>query len=135
MVLERDRLFNIWFQDKTNMLKRLQYTKYRNKCTKHFSRIRNEYDKQKILECNGDVKKIWDNINRILGNKKRSTDDVILKYMSGNSKQDICNNFATTFKNDIDSITHDCNDKLLNRADYSSETCVSMRWRPVSSKE
>ncbi|KAG7305791.1 hypothetical protein JYU34_009931, partial [Plutella xylostella] len=135
MILERDRLFILWCNDKSNMLKRLNYTRLRNKCNKLFFKIRNEYTKRKIIECNGNIKKIWENINNLLGRTKQSTDDLIQKYIKDKSQEEISNNFAYTFINDIDKIVHDCDKKFLDRTDYVNTSPVCMRWKPATARQ
>ncbi|XP_049886501.1 uncharacterized protein LOC126380976 [Pectinophora gossypiella] len=136
IMLERDRLFKIWSNEPKNMIKRLNYTTYRNKCMKTCLKRRNEYDKQCILDCNKNIKKIWDKLNSLLGNDKQSLDDIITKSMNNQSNlTDICNNFAATFSDEIEDIKHICNDTWLDRDTYVSKPSVSMRWSPVSSKQ
>lgn len=47
------------------MLKRLAYTKYRNRCQKAISKSKNEYDKKCILDCKNNNKKVWEKMNTI----------------------------------------------------------------------
>lgn len=81
MIQKRDRLFNIWCNEPKNMINRLNYTKYRNKCSKAIFKSKVEYDKKSILDCNKNIKKIWDKINSLLGNEKQSIDNLILTNM------------------------------------------------------
>lgn len=133
MVLEVDKLFLIWSNDPKNMVKRLTYTKHRNRCNKLIFKSRNEYDRQNIINCNNNIRKLWDRINTLLGNKKQTLDTLILSNMKdqGSEKQ-ICNKFANTFSNEIISIKHTCGKKFLDRNNYVQKKDVCMRWQPVS---
>ncbi|CAH2088032.1 unnamed protein product [Euphydryas editha] len=71
MIAERDRLFTLWSYDPKNMVKRLAYTKYRNKCTKLINKCNNDFVKQSIVNCNNNIRKIWEKINLILGKEKK----------------------------------------------------------------
>lgn len=70
MIRERDRLFEVWSNEPKNILKRLNYTRLRNKCQKSINRRKNKYDENSILECNNDIKKLWEKINSLIGNSK-----------------------------------------------------------------
>ncbi|XP_060805091.1 uncharacterized protein LOC132902787 [Amyelois transitella] len=136
MVKEKDRLFKIWCSDTKNMIKRLNYTRYRNKCQKVIFRSNVEYDKKTIIDCNNNIKKIWDKINALLGNKKQSLDELILNNMKNNGSIDvICNEFANTFSNEIKQIKHSCDQKWLDRNSYINPSSVFMRWQPVDSND
>ncbi|XP_047025545.1 uncharacterized protein LOC124642082 [Helicoverpa zea] len=135
LIKERDRLFKVWCNDPKNMIKRLEYTKYRNKCYKTITKCSNEYDKQSIINCNKNIKKIWDRINILLGNSKQSLDTVILSNMQAQgSTKDIADGFATTFDEEIQQIKHICNDKWLSRHSYVQKPDINMRWQPVTHK-
>lgn len=136
MIKERDRLFTIWSADPKSMIKRLAYTSYRNKCNKAITKKRNEYDKNCILECNKNIKKMWDRINAMMGNDKKSLDTLILNSMEGQGNvSDICNKFADNFSREISLVKHVCNNKWLNRNDYVSKAEVCMRWQPVEARK
>ncbi|XP_047024633.1 uncharacterized protein LOC124633450 [Helicoverpa zea] len=135
MIKEKDRLFELWSNEPKNMLKRLNYTKFRNKCQKAIVKSKNIYDKKSILECNKNIKKIWERINTMLGNNKQSVDDLIISNMNGqDSVIDISNNFASTFDREIEEIKHKCQDIWLDRKTYVKTSDMSMRWQPVSPK-
>lgn len=134
MIKERDRLFHIWSEEPRNMLKRLNYTKYRNKCQKAINKSKNIFDKNSIYQCNKNIKKVWERINSMLGNTKKSLDNTILSNISmQGSVKDICNKFADTFSKEIYDIKHNCNKKWLERNSYVSPVDISMRWQPVTS--
>lgn len=136
MILERDRLFMVWSNEPKNMLKRLNYTRYRNKCNKAVLKSKNEYDKLSIINCNKNIKKVWDKINNLLGKVKPSLDKSVLNTMEKQgSVRDICNKFAYNFSNEIEKIKHSCNDKWLNREEYVNRSNVCMRWQPVCSND
>ncbi|KAI5637432.1 reverse transcriptase (RNA-dependent DNA polymerase) domain-containing protein [Phthorimaea operculella] len=135
MILERDRLFIVWSNDPKNMVKRLNYTKFRNKCHKLIFKSRNKYDMQCILDCNNNIKKLWDRINILLGKDKQCLDRVILGYMGINeTTKNICNKFSCTFSEEIECIKHICDIKLLDRTTYTTNLNMSMRWQPVDSQ-
>lgn len=132
MITERDRLFESWSNDAKNMIKRLQFTRYRNKCCKAITKCKNKYDKQSILDCNKNIKKIWDKINTMMGKEKQSLDSIILSNMEESNEKAICDKFANTFTTEIEQIKHTCNDKWLDRDNYVQESDLCMRWQPVS---
>lgn len=136
MLLERDRLFAIWKNEPTNMLKRINYTRYRNKCSKTLAKSKNYYDKKSILDCDKNIKKLWEKINTLLGKTRQSLDSKILNNMKGQgNEKDICNRFSKTFTEEIEDIKHNCNVKWLNRNTYVKNNLVSMRWQPVSGQD
>ncbi|XP_048479101.1 uncharacterized protein LOC105391608 [Plutella xylostella] len=136
MLLERDKLFLIWLNDKKNMQKRLNYTKYRNKCQKTFFKKRCEFERQSIIDCKKDSRKVWEKINAMLGNVKKSPDDIILKHLKHlGTNSNISTSFADTFKDEIEQIRHNCDTKFLSRENYVKEAPISMRWQPVTSKD
>ncbi|CAH2093709.1 unnamed protein product [Euphydryas editha] len=136
MISERDRLFNVWCNDPKNMIKRLTYTKYRNKCNKAIFKRKVEYDKQSILDCNNNIKKVWDKINNLLGHKRQPLDSIITSNLEGHgSVKEICDKFANNFTNEVNKIKHVCSDKLMIRDNYVKRSDMCMRWQPVSENE
>ncbi|CAH2108185.1 unnamed protein product [Euphydryas editha] len=135
MITERDGLFTLWSYDPKNMVKRLAYTKDRNKCKKLINNCNNDFVKQSIINCNKNIRKIWEKINVILGKEKKSLNSIILNNMSNQGDaENICNGFAATFDEEIQRIQHVCNVKLLKRNDYVKQPDRCMRWQPVSNQ-
>ncbi|XP_037874514.1 uncharacterized protein LOC119630122 isoform X1 [Bombyx mori] len=136
MVIVKDRLFKIWCSDPKNMVKRLTYTRYRNKCQKVIFKCNVEHDKKTILDCNNNIKKVWDKINELLGKNKQSLDNLILSNITKqDGTQAVCNEFADTFSKEIDQIKHSCDEKWLERKTYVKLSNVCMRWQPVNGKD
>lgn len=135
MITKRDKLFEVWSNDPKNMIKRLNYTKYRNRCHKAITKCNNNHDRQSILDCNKNIKKIWDKIHTLMGTNKQPIDNLILNNMKeeGNIKE-ICNKFSTNFSDEVDKIKHVCNERWLDRKSYVNRCDVSMRWQPVKSE-
>ncbi|CAG4939201.1 unnamed protein product [Parnassius apollo] len=95
-----------------------------------------KYDKQSILDCNKNIKKLWDKINSLLGNERKSLDDLILSNMRNQgSVKEICDKFADNFLSEVDLIRHTCTEKWLVRDNYVDRPDVCMRWQPVCSGE
>lgn len=137
MINKKDLLFRQWKSNPNNNNLRLLYTKFRNMTQKFINRAKNNYKKQVIKNCNGDMRKIWKNINSWLGKSNLSIDSVIEKYMlksNNRSLVNICNNFCDTFTGEVEVIklSHKCNKELLNRQDYVKECNVSFRFKKIT---
>lgn len=134
MLERRDNLFRAWKSMPSSMIKRLEYTKYRNKVNKIINAAKNKHRQEEIAKCNGDFRKIWGNINTWLGRNKSNLDSVIMRYLGKtDSLENICTNFATTFTQEIQNIKHKCKDKFLDRNSYVKKSNVSFKFRKVSS--
>lgn len=134
MLVRRDYLFKVWKSDSTNMNKRLQYTKFRNKLNKLIIEAKNKYRQMEITNCKGDFRKIWANINYWLGRSKTSLDDIVLRYLGKTeSISQICTNFSKTFTEEIRGIKHNCNTYFLDRQEYVKPCPVSFRYVKVTS--
>lgn len=53
------------------MVKKLEFTRFRNKCNKIYSGARNKFDKDRILNCKKNIRKLWVLLNDLLGNNSR----------------------------------------------------------------
>lgn len=92
--------------------------------------------KKTILDCNNNIKKVWDKINELLGKNKQSLDNLILSNITKqDGTQAVCNEFADTFSKEIDQIKHSCDEKWLERKTYVKLSNVCMRWQPVNGKD
>ncbi|KAG7301198.1 hypothetical protein JYU34_014070 [Plutella xylostella] len=135
-ILHKDRLYKKWRDKPSDMVRRLEYTKFRNKTSKLINKSQNNYKKSLLLKYRGNSKKIWKCINEWLGRNKRSLDEVILQYMGTQyDLPTICSNFAHTFANEVLELKskHNCNTSLLNREDYTSELDRSIRFIKITS--
>lgn len=131
---KRDLLFRKWKSHPDNHNFRLAYTRHRNYTNKLIKKTKNEYQKKKIIDCNGDMRKIWNNINNWLGRNKMSVDSVIEKYMlQDKSKSGVSDGFCDTFTKEIENIKgqHQCQNLFLDRKMYVRETDVSFRFKKV----
>lgn len=136
MIEEKDRLFNVWCNEPKNMLKRLNYTRYRNRCQKAINKSKNIYDTNSIIDCKNNIKKLWEKINSLIGNTKPSLDSLIISNMDSSiSISEVCNKFAITFTEEIEKIKHQCNETWINRKEYVALTDRSMRWQPVTASD
>lgn len=131
----KDALFRKWKANPKNMSLRLEYTKYRNKANKAVNVARNIHRRQELINCNGDMRKVWECANKWLGRKKLNVDDVIQKYLlsSDQKLESVCNNFCYTFTNEIGLLKqkHLCNRLFYERCEYVKESNVSFRFKKV----
>lgn len=81
MIQNKDSLFRKWKSMPINNNYRLEYTKYRNKVQKLINKAKNNYKKNDICNCKGDMRKIWGKINQWIGKNKSSVDTIIERYM------------------------------------------------------
>lgn len=110
-----DLLFRKWKANPKNICYRLEYTRHRNYTNKLINQARNEFRKNRLRNCNGDMRKIWSTINDWLGRSKLSVDSVIEKYMlKTKTKADVCEDFCSVFTREIEDLKnqHQCSDLL-----------------------
>lgn len=136
MINKRDYLYRKCKNSPNNPVFRLEYTRYRNKTNKHINITKNAFHKNVINSLNGNPRKLWDEINNLIGKPKQNLDKIILQHMGnqGDTKF-LCDKFATTFVNEIKDIRHNCTTKFLDRNMYTTPAIMSMRFRPVSEKD
>lgn len=133
MLVKRDTLFRAWKMSPHIMNKRLEYTKFRNRVNKLINAAKNKHRKSEILNCKGDYRKIWSNINNWLGRVKSSLDSIIIKYLGKTENvYNICCEFTKTFTKEILTIKHVCNIKFLDRRSYVTKNNVSFRYVKVA---
>ncbi|KAG7308626.1 hypothetical protein JYU34_005848 [Plutella xylostella] len=138
MIIHKNRLFSIWKNDPSNMVNRLNFTRWRNRTHKLIFKTKNNYKKELIKKAGTNYKKIWEHVNKWLGKEKKSLDDVILTYMGKEQNvPDICNNFLHTFTEEIINIKskHICKNYLLDKKDYLKDINVTMRYIKVSASQ
>lgn len=136
LIEEKDMLFRQWKSDPKNNNKRLLYTRCRNKTQKLINMAKNKSRHEAIINCKGDMRKIWSNINSWLGRSKVGVDSVIEKYLLKNETlQSICNNFCETFTREIDLIKHKCKHNFLDRTSYVNYCNLSFRFKKVLPKD
>lgn len=109
---KRDGLYKKWKADNTNKEKERAYKSLRNDINKKFRNAKNSFYRNEFKNANGDIRKTWQVINKILGRNKTNTDDQIRKHLK---KQDniIANEFAENFNKEIQNVMHHCNKKCL----------------------
>lgn len=132
LIEAKDTLFRKWKSQPRNMRLRLEYTKARNKLNKMVNIARNMFKQEEIKSCKGDIRKIWQNINKWLGRNKTSIDKVIIKYMClNNNVQNVCNQFCDTFTHEIETIKHKCSQVFLERAEYVTDSNVTFLYNKI----
>lgn len=137
-IKHRDKLYKLWKSSPNDMVKRLEYTRFRNKTSKLICKSQNDYKKQIIKDYGNNYKKIWECVNKWLGRTRKSVDEVILRSMGDQyDLPTICNNFVSTFAEEVVLLKahHNCNKNLLKREDYTRECNSSMRFIEVTSTQ
>ncbi|KAI5639565.1 reverse transcriptase (RNA-dependent DNA polymerase) domain-containing protein [Phthorimaea operculella] len=132
----RDRLFSEWLKDTKNNVNRLAYNKQRNKTNKLVEQQRNIYYNNNINNNQGNMRKLWQLLNRISGKITKSIDENIKKaFQSVGSDQEIANLFAKSFKKNVDDIVPKCDIKLLDENAFRRPINHSMLIRKASSSQ
>lgn len=101
LVTERDKLYKKYKKKRGNTYIKEQLNLLNNRITGIKRKLITEYNVKKVSQCQGNVKLIWREINRMLGNKnKTSTDINSINNSAGVNiidKQDITNTFCDHF--------------------------------------
>ena len=113
MCSDRDRAFHRWKKCGVSFKKEYlkTYKEIRRKTRRELDKAEAVYFRKMFVESKGDIKKSWQNINAILGKKKKlSVDQIINTYLGKrHSESYIVDNFQKTFINDVVSVQHKCN--------------------------
>ena len=110
---QKDVLYKRWKANPNNIEYMNEYKKINNYATKKINQTKNEFYKNKIIECHKDPKKTWLVVNDLLGRKSSNIDDVIIKNMPGMSPINIANKMAASFSENVKKICHECNYEFL----------------------
>lgn len=70
----KEKLYNIWKNDPTNITKKEEYKKYVKILNRIINQAKEDFDKKQIQQSNGNSKKLWGIINDKLGKNKNKTD-------------------------------------------------------------
>ncbi|KAI5639343.1 reverse transcriptase (RNA-dependent DNA polymerase) domain-containing protein [Phthorimaea operculella] len=133
---KRDLLFLDWLKDTENAIKRLDYNKQRNKTNKLVDQSRNNYYRKQIQINKGDMRQLWQILNRMSGKISNSINDIIKKsFESYGSDGDIANQFAKKFKENVKNIIPNCNHKILEESSYRKPLNSSMLFKKATSKD
>lgn len=75
------------------------------------------WQKKGFQQAGSDIRKTWNNINKIIGkHKTMGIDETVAKYMCKNKRmKEIADNFGQEFKNIIAEIEHKCEKRLLEK--------------------
>jgi len=125
MTKERDRLFRVWKSNPANRAHRQTYNTFRNRVNREIKLRKNEYYKIFFDRAFNDPKRTWTGINQLLGRgKKKNLDEQIMNAMMGNNTLEIIvKSFASQFKEGLDEIKHNCNDKKDLIMNNNAEQC------------
>lgn len=116
MCAERDKLYKKWKNKPHDTNKEIEYKKYRNIVNKKIVWARNNFYRSRIDACIGDSKKTWQIVNEILGKRRATVDETILKNFKGRNVVGIPDLFANQFEDSISSTCHVCEYKVYKRS-------------------
>ena len=113
------------------------YKDYRNALTKVIKNSKNKYFLEKFENSKGNVKKTWENINKILG-KSKSNQNRVFK-LNGRYTDDpkiISNTFNEYFANIATTVTNELEDPTTSFADYlPPQLHPEILWEPTTMHE
>ena len=113
------------------------YREYRNTLTRVIKNIKNLYYHKKFEETKGDIKKTWDNINKLLGNSKKTTTNIF--KLNGRFTDDplvISNKFNDFFANIATNLKNNLPDPNSNYIDYlPPQRHPQITWEPTNDHE
>lgn len=133
---KRDQLFSDWIKDTGNKGLRIKYNKIRNKTNKVIQKNRNKQIRAEINKNRHDTRKLWQIINNISGKVTKSIDNIIIKAFSEDKLlQNLANNFANKFQENVKSIIPNCQNNLLNTNDYTRSIDKSMFFPKATNSE
>ena len=113
LLKERDRLFKISKNNKSNLKHRDAYKSFRNFVDKQTKLAVKTYYESQLSENGNNVRKTWNLINGALGKNAASVDDTIGRHLGKVfSETDIVENFAKTFVNDVNKVIHECDNRI-----------------------
>lgn len=112
----RDKLYNKWRNNKDNKLFEANYKKYRNHLNKKLSNAKNQYYKNKFFENRANMRITWQLVNEIIGVKTNNIDETILRNFNVTNLNEICDNFAQSFKQNVETKLHICNIKTIEQS-------------------
>lgn len=131
--IERDKLFREFKQSvrrgRPDEELHLKYKKVRNELNRKIEREQKNYSYNQMEEHKNDARKMWSDINQMLGRKKRQNiDELIEKHMISETvnAQQVVDNFAKTFKEEVDRCRHEC--PIITVPQGSKEADQSMRF-------
>lgn len=110
----RDKAFKTWKNTPTNMDYRDKYNTLRNNVNKKIKNQKTKFYSERIHTYKSNMKKLWNEINFIIGRKKVNNIDEIINNFLGkvyNSKE-ILSAFVNEFSHGIERATHTCNIKV-----------------------
>lgn len=131
----RDEAFTAWRKSPTNAVLRLEYNRLRNKTNKEINKNKNAFIKSEIENCKGDIKKLWNIINKLTGKTSNNIEDTIYKYITDIPINTVVNKFADEFKNAVAAIKTHCNKKILDPNTYLKATDKSMRLKMATDED
>lgn len=131
LIRERDRIFKMWKNDPSNQRHRNLYNRLRNKLTKAIRDRKNTYYKQVFERNRNDSRKVWENVNYLLGRGKKGNVDSTIR-MAMNSEidtKDIVNGFANYFTEGVENLKHKCQYQTLKNSignDHNIESLCNL---------
>jgi hypothetical protein len=114
LLIQRDHAFHRWKKCACIALKNVflsLYMELRRSARKEITKAKNAFFDKKFQLSRGDVKKSWQNVNSMLGKRKKmSVDEIIDNYLGKKfSISYIVNKFANSFVDEVNNVQHTCN--------------------------
>lgn len=129
----RDKLFTEWIKQPYDMIRKQNYNKARNYANVLIRKTKNNSIKNEILDSKGNMRKLWQILNKLTGRINRSIDETIINAFQKQNItcKDIANNFARRFSSSVKDIIPKCSNPLLDQINYKRPSNVSMRFKPA----
>lgn len=105
----KNELFKLYKKNPKNKFIERTYKKFRNKLNKKLKTDKNAYYKNCFDKVKYDLTKYWAKIREVVGKKKLSIDETVLRYLGKtNTVENIVCNFGKTFTDEIINVKHNC---------------------------
>lgn len=113
----RDKLHKKWQQNKNNKTNEKIYKTFNNKLNKKIIYAKNAYNLKQFVINRNNIRGTWKLINEITGKNVDNIDRIIKRNFSSVSIQDVTDNFALKFNENVKKIVHVCDIKTITNTE------------------
>lgn len=104
----RDKLRKKWQKNKCIKKNENEFKYFSNNLNKKLIYAKNSYRKNKFIQFRNNIRATWQLINEILGKTSNSVDETIKINFKNQNVENVCENFAKQFKDNVKNIIHMC---------------------------
>lgn len=124
----RDKLHKRWIKNKNNVTNEILYKKFRNNLNKKIIIAKNTYYMKQFISNRNNLRAVWQLINKIIGKKTNSVDDIIVKSFPKENIKNITEKFAQKFCDNVNNIMHICDIKTINNSPINIENSIYIEY-------